>query len=228
MPYILKELFGGLGDNLQFSTLPELMGNFYIHADNPFRCEQIYELVWGKNPFCNGKSKESPNIGNSSTLQPPYLHQSIINNWEQFYNLPLTDGIPKIYYEPRPNICRNEVIVDLSAYSVIDYDLSSIVKAIRARYPGAIQVMSKTPYARLNKQFFSQVYFTSSLFDYADTIFSAKKFICLYSGGSVLASAIKRWNPSLDVECFVPPIARHGEYLFSNVRYRAANFVKIM
>ena len=56
----LKAWHGGLGDALQFSTLPEEFGKqqgrkTYIVADAPFRNEGIYDLVWDKNPYVLGK-----------------------------------------------------------------------------------------------------------------------------------------------------------------------------
>ncbi len=49
----LKAWHGGLGDALQFSTLPEEFEKqqarkTYIVADAPFRNEGIYDLVWDK------------------------------------------------------------------------------------------------------------------------------------------------------------------------------------
>ena len=57
----LKAWHGGLGDALQFSTLPEEFSKqqdrkTYIVADAPFRNEGIYDLVWDKNPYVLGKN----------------------------------------------------------------------------------------------------------------------------------------------------------------------------
>jgi hypothetical protein len=44
---------------------------------------------------------------------------------------------------------------------------------------------------------------TENIFQYADLIFSCKKFICLWSGGSVLSSAIKnQYKKNLEIDCF--------------------------
>ena len=58
----LKAWHGGLGDALQFSTLPEEFSKqqgrrTYILEDAPFRNSGIYDLVWGQNPFVLGKRK---------------------------------------------------------------------------------------------------------------------------------------------------------------------------
>ena len=58
----LKAYHGGLGDALQFSTLPEEFykqegRKTYIVEDAPFRNQEIYDLVWGKNPYVLGKKE---------------------------------------------------------------------------------------------------------------------------------------------------------------------------
>ena len=52
---LLGSYFGGLGDNLQFSTLPEEFfkqqgRDTYIVSETTFRNKEIYDLVWGCNP----------------------------------------------------------------------------------------------------------------------------------------------------------------------------------
>ena len=49
---IIYQPYGGLGDNLAFSTLPELFNNkgimCYIHINNSTRNDdEVYDLVWG-------------------------------------------------------------------------------------------------------------------------------------------------------------------------------------
>ena len=56
---LLGSYFGGLGDNLQFSTLPEEFSkqqgrDTYIVSETTFRNKEIYDLVWGCNPYVKG------------------------------------------------------------------------------------------------------------------------------------------------------------------------------
>ena len=56
---ILGAWNGGLGDQLQFSTLPEEFykqqaRETYIADGSEFRNKEIYDLVWGKNPYIKG------------------------------------------------------------------------------------------------------------------------------------------------------------------------------
>ena len=65
---IIYEQYGGLGDNLQFSTLPELYSNngfdVYIHTESKVRNSEIYDLVWGINPYIKGKKNGDSKAGN--------------------------------------------------------------------------------------------------------------------------------------------------------------------
>ena len=64
---ILYQPWGGLGDNLQYSTLPELYNTlgheFYISSKNVYRNPEIYKLVWELNPYVKGISDEEYNVG---------------------------------------------------------------------------------------------------------------------------------------------------------------------
>lgn len=49
---IIYQPWGGLGDNLQYSTLPELFNEkgikCYIHVDNSTRNDnEVYDIIWG-------------------------------------------------------------------------------------------------------------------------------------------------------------------------------------
>ena len=65
---ILSAWHGGLGDSLQFSTLPEEFHkqqgrDTYILENAPFRNPEIYDLVWGENPYVKGKKSGTRNAG---------------------------------------------------------------------------------------------------------------------------------------------------------------------
>ena len=76
----LKAWHGGLGDALQFSTLPEEFSKqqdrkTYIVEDAPFRNEGIYDLVWDKNPYVLGKKFGEWNAGDLPSI-PCLLYTS--------------------------------------------------------------------------------------------------------------------------------------------------------
>ena len=129
----LKAWHGGLGDALQFSTLPEEFlkqqdRKTYIVADAPFRNEGIYDLVWDKNPYVLGKKFGEWNAGDLPSI--PYREdgfleengtRNMISNWEKFHGLQPTNKYPKIYYEPEKNEdVKNLFIVDFTSTTVSD------------------------------------------------------------------------------------------------------------
>jgi len=138
--------FGGLGDHLQFSTLPEEFYKkyknkvkVYISESSSFRNKEIYDLVWKKNPFISGISKLKPNAGHIQEIKfPQDKKKNIIQNWEYAHNLKNVNKFPKIYYKPRKKI-KKTFLVDLSSVSVF-YTKEEIkkvckkIKLLREKY----------------------------------------------------------------------------------------------
>ena len=59
--FLIKAYHGGLGDCLQFSTLPEQFSkqqgrDTYVLDESHFRNKEIYDLVWGCNPYIKGEN----------------------------------------------------------------------------------------------------------------------------------------------------------------------------
>lgn len=131
MKKILHQPWGGLGDNLQYSTLPERFSELgyevYISDKNACRNFEIFELVWKLNPYVKGISSESANIGESffvknvvikiknnktgkivdkvasmhSRYKRAYSNKSIIYNQEALHGFDPKNETPKIYYKPK-------------------------------------------------------------------------------------------------------------------------------
>ena len=122
---IININFGGLGDHLQFSTLPEEFFKkykkkvkTYIFENSSFRNKEIYDLVWKKNPFIYGMSKFKPNSGHLNEIKfPKNKKKNIIQNWEFAHSIKSTNKYPKIYYKPKKKI-KKIFLVDLSSVSV--------------------------------------------------------------------------------------------------------------
>ena len=96
---IININFGGLGDHLQFSTLPENFKNskkskIYIFENSSFRNKEIYDLVW-KNPFVHGMSKLKPNSGHLEEIKFPKIKKNIIQNWEFAHSIKSKNKFPK-------------------------------------------------------------------------------------------------------------------------------------
>lgn len=102
---ILKAYHGGLGDNLQFSTLPELYSkqgyNVYISANAPFRNEEILPFVWLTNPYIKGiKNSSNWDIGDTPAIKLLNKTNNGISNWEVAHGFLATNKYPKIYQSP--------------------------------------------------------------------------------------------------------------------------------
>ena len=146
----LKAWHGGLGDALQFSTLPEEFEKqqgrkTYIVADAPFRNEGIYDLVWDKNPYVHGKKFGEWNAGDLPSIpyrEDGFLEENgtgnMIPNWEKFHGLKPTNKYPKIYYEPEKDKgVKDLFIVDFTSTTVSDNkeDVIKCLEQIKNEYP---------------------------------------------------------------------------------------------
>ncbi len=142
-----KEIFiaayhGGLGDNLQFSTLPELYAkkgfDVYVPEGFYFRNQEICDLVWGSNPYVKGIKKGVWNAGDTPEIGHRTLHSNCISNWEMLHGFKATNKYPKIYYNPNKiSNLENKILIDLTSIST-NYqfsDISKIIKKIKLFYP---------------------------------------------------------------------------------------------
>ena len=234
----LKAYHSGLGDNLQFSTLPEQFSKqhgkkTYILESASFRNEEIYDLIWGKNPYVEGKKEGPWNAGDTPEFRYSTLTGNMIKNLEKLHGLEPINTHPKIYYEPEK--CRdmeNIFIVDFSCIS-IDYDkneLNNVLEKLKINY-----FDKKFVSVCFTKQIFDGKYNkyhagfdgyiqVENIFRYCDLISSAYGLVALSSGASHLSSAIKEYSPNLKSICIMPQkwynIHKERElFLFDNVDY---------
>ena len=84
---VLHQPWGGLGDNLQFSTLPrrlhKLNCEFNISNKNAYRNDEIKKIVWDINPFDQWGVELGKQIA-KTTLQAIQQHQQHWSNYQQF------------------------------------------------------------------------------------------------------------------------------------------------
>ena len=119
---------GGLGDNLQFSTLPEEFfkqqnKKIYISPSLKARNKEIIELIWKSNPYISGVKNSKPNAGHIGHQFPKSNKFNIIQNWEVLHGLKIRNKYPKIYYKPNKIKLRKTFLVDTSGVSVFYNDL---------------------------------------------------------------------------------------------------------
>lgn len=240
MKYVVfGQPWGGLGDNLQFTTLPKLYAekgiDFYLSTHNAYRNLEIYDMVWKNNPFVKGISDEYPNIGScvADTIGDKKA-ENIISAAEVRHGFVGEGRYPDIYYEPTLlNEFKDKTIVDLGAHSLFKYGLSNYynIERLFDKIKNSIDFEDKNTLSVLfrNIKFDSimtpsQSVQIDSLKHYADIIHSCKNYYCLYSGGNSLAAALKyKYNSSVSIHSFLHgTLEEHKKksyFVFDNVNY---------
>ena len=224
-----------MGDNLRFSTLPELYTkaghDVYLWSGSLFRNEGIKDLVWLSNPYILGVKYGPWNAGDPAPTarmsnqrlpsQRPLLHKNSIANIEIFHGFEATNLRPKIYYKPKkdPSL-ENVVFVDLG--SITDADIFKL-RADQAQYHLSIlseDIFAGKKFVEMKNEHIAELrrhttYPTgledtvsvSSIFHYCDLLNSCYGFVCLHSGSEHLAWAMQEHNPNLEIVCMIHPRA---------------------
>ena len=245
---LLGSYFGGLGDNLQFSTLPEEFSkqqgrDTYIVSETTFRNKEIYDLVWGCNPYVKGVKDGRRTAGDTPEIDfvNPNGYYSSITNWEYLHGLKPTNSLPKIYYKPKKlKGYENTILVDLSSISFKhNGDKSSFPpaydeKEVLTEYNKLRYFNPKKKFAKVN---FSQDLGTNSfnfnsdltitvdsIFHYCDLMNSVYGILGLYSGQSALSAAIIEYNPDLLSMCLISEAVykkhcKQRGFIFENLKY---------
>lgn len=184
---ILKHTYGGLGDNLVHSTLPEIFGNrgfdVYISSSQEYRNLDVKYLI-DMNPFIKGHIDEPENLNVDKYLENTYPHGHENKNYQARIELALFgeyyNKYPKIYYTPI-------FLPEWADKTVIDLSSVSYQQPQDVFYDYAIKHNDNC--VRLGHD-----YKTKSLFELINIIHSCKKFVCVYTGSMVLSAAINKRN----------------------------------
>lgn len=232
MKKILYVKWGGLGDHLQFSTLPELFSKngheVYISDKSEYRDTSHYDLIWGNNPYVKGVTTENGNCGHVENWGVP-LNKivqfdpslSMHKNIEHLYDMDSNYDYPKIYYNPNNIEEYNDfVFLDLNASSVANFNhnLDVILQYLETlKGENVIYALTENSYGKsiidinLLSNFNFKPIKTTGIFHYTDLIYSSKKFVSLWSGGAHLATAIKKsFKSELELVCFKPDNGMSG------------------
>jgi hypothetical protein len=202
MKYLIHQPWGGLGDNLQYSTLPEQLTRqgheVYIHIQNAYRNPEIFDLVWRSNPFVKGVADGPVNCGwvGRDPKQPTYG----INKWEDLFGAPRSAGIPRLYFDPVQVIgLENVVMVDLNFSSCTYFEeqvMAVMYREVANRWPNSDVrqvVFDRHVSAHSYKSTFPTIQ-VRNIWHYCQLIASCKAIVTLLTGSSPLASAIKQFN----------------------------------
>jgi hypothetical protein len=243
---IICQQWGGLGDNLQYSTLPELFSkngyDVYIHSNNASRDTEINDLVWGTNPYIKGISNQEPNAGECKNIYwpPDEQNEFFIHRIEISHGFEKTNFYPKIYYTPKYlTEYNNYILIDLTGTSQV-FELNKYIEYIDYFTPlidtnKNIKIITRENFQV--KPIFIDVYNylkikipnieylkVNTLIDYCDVIKSCDTFIVCNSGISSLSSAIKQDESKPNILCYYffshySKELMKGCHFFKNIEY---------
>jgi hypothetical protein len=189
---------GGIGDFLVFSTLPRLLKqkygiDFYLSRNSLYvlRNKDTLDLCFGMNPYFKGVSDDTDifelQIFHSEmslmTLILDKEGKTVLEVLEEQFGVS-DKGIPEIYY--KPNKLKNYSNVILVDKNTITGELSgwkykeNIFEDTAQKYKQEDDIIE---YVNPKKQ---------TLFEYVDMIYSCKRFVGTFSGGSSIAACFDK------------------------------------
>jgi hypothetical protein len=236
---VISQPWGGLGENLMYSTLPERFASVgvpsYISSKNALRNPEIGHLVWDLNPFIRGVSDDEPNAGSSTAISPLLKDVSFVGRVEVAHGLEPVSCYPKLYYRPnpRPDV-EHAILVDVGSVTVphrrsgLDRYIEFVISSYAYDRHCVMQVrFSKTIAANLNDHPLPLAPFVPrSLLDYCDAIASCRAFITVHSGAQAMAIALRNEASTPTIHCYCTPTQYNKrEFIFPNVEYHIADQV---
>jgi hypothetical protein len=249
MRIIISQPWGGLGDNLQFSTLPELYSNngheVCISVNNCVRNNEIFDLVWKTNPYIKGVCNDEDGLvvgANMRHMWPPdSQNEYFMHRIEIAHGFQKTNFYPKIYYTPKyiPEI-QNDILIDLTGSSQV-YEINKYIEYINYFVPLIentnkcikiiefdninVNIMFNDIYDYIKYRIQNiEVLRITDIYNYCDIINSCNMMIIVNSGVNSLASAIKQDKSTPNILCYNPwshfnPETIKGFYNYKNINY---------
>jgi len=231
---ILSAYHGGLGDHLQFSTLPEEFlkqqnKKTYIWSQAPFRNPDVYDFVWGTNPYVEGIKDGEWNAGDIPEIVFQNVCGTNIMNWEKLHGLEPQNRLPKIYYQPKKiEGYSNVFLVDATSISV-KYDVSLLktsLKNLQKQNPNKtfVSVEFEKRFTESEWGTFEDVIKIENIFHYYDMMNSVDGFVGMHSGASCMSSAVQEHNNNLKSICILSRDGyeyhkNKGIFIFDNIEY---------
>ena len=232
---VLSQPYGGLGDNLAYSTLPERLSEHgvdcYISDKNSYRNSEVKELILS-NQYLKGISSEKANAGDiNGEIFDKLLPISIgfIERIEIAHGLKPKNHRPIIYYKPKRIVGLSDKILvdigsitaDISKDALIDY-IKFIIHKYKYEVPKLIQIVFEKPVAAKNTFHINDLekITVNNLFNYCDILYSAYAFITVTSGAQSLAVAIKNFDSNLKIHSYALPVHYNWRnYIYNDVDY---------
>jgi hypothetical protein len=252
---IIYQPWGGLGDNLGHSPIPELCFNSnikcYLSNQNAYRNPEIYDLIWGTNPYISGTRDSTDMSWLDKSINRQYNRDwNELKNIQCRYGFDPTHHYPQIYFKPNyiPEL-KEKTVINLGGYSIYAYqnfnkdinleNYNKCVEQLIEKYnlDNFVRLTDNIKYAItpnlpvINN--ITNTYEIQSLKHYSDIMFSCKNYICFNSGPSILACAIKnkyKTNSNIfvfNIEKLNPP-TNYQCYVFKNATYLTIDTKRIL
>lgn len=207
-PFVLQADYGGLGDHLAFSGLPELLEKkwgvkFQLSLSSPFRNEEIKNIVWGNNPYVKfvdkpGMSLSCPRIDKYKNYNDAFA--DVFGADKETKNI-------KIYYAPKKvSIDENDILCDLTFGPAGEHNgytdkifIESVVNYLRKNFSEKrlVVLLPKAGYVDMSivnavkkSDLKYRLQPVENIHHLADLLFSYQTRILLYSGAASLAAAL--------------------------------------
>jgi hypothetical protein len=202
---VIQVPYGGLGDHLVYSALPELLWKqknikVFISTESIYRNKQIWDFVWGLNPFVKMTDEKGWFIHQPLDIirQCTTINQYLI----QLFNLD-GDDAPKLYYQPAaiPELA-GQAIVDCSCgpsgkangyfdpefyEAYLSYLEKNVPTFVLLTYQN--MTINNQLQNKIVERFAPRVYSIHSPQELSDALFSASRRYLLYSGSASVAAA---------------------------------------
>jgi len=230
---VIQIPFGGLGDHLAYSSLPELLWEqkgikTFISNKSVFRSKAICDFVWGLNPYVTFTDEKGwftykPLENNYPTLDEYF---------QKLFDLG-GNGCPKVYYKPRIiEQIRGKDIVDPSfgpagkANRYYEKDFHErFIDYIRSNIGDFVLIMHKHAHIRnelqqhIRRAFNPSCYVLSTIEELADVLFSAKNRYLLHSGACSLSAAL---NLQSNILSYLKPST------YTSFKYKVNNYIDLL
>jgi len=250
---VFSQPWGGLGDNLGFTNLPELFNAsgiaFYISRLNYTRNKDIYDLCWGHNEFVKKLKRTIPNIGFKILDESGYKvfdeKYNIVQNVNVAHGFDPGYGCPKIKLPSNIKNISNEHfdhVVDFKAHSILNdshfsYDEESFNEKIKYYTTSDSFNLAYPQIYELNKKNKNTIEVTN-LNRLISILLKTNTFVCINSGSHALAATLKNitgfpkniisFNNVRDVDVEINNHRiqnKRGQYYFDNVKYEKINII---
>lgn len=238
MIYRLRSYHGGLGDEIQFTTLPELLTKqgheVYLLKNStevlPYRNDAIKNFVWGANPYIKGELEGEWNLGDLPNLYKN-TDGDFIKNWERAFGFEPQNSLPNLYRQAIGTGKTQNGLIELGAIS-LKYNSEKVIKTVNeiiSRHPDVkwYQISSNHQPNNIELPNVQQLEFRGNI-NILNYIFSdicnCKVFVSLSSGLQSVAAAARRINPEMKQYCIHPEndsewILSSKLFVYPNIEY---------